>query len=68
MTASLRTCCSCGKKKTKQSLQRYVWKNEKVEPDPRQILLGRGVYCCKDGQCIELFFDKKKKWKRLFRL
>jgi hypothetical protein len=68
MTVPLRTCCSCGTKKPKYSLQRFVWNNEKVDIDLKQIKPGRGVYCCKDEQCFRLLFDKKKKWKRLFRL
>jgi predicted RNA-binding protein YlxR (DUF448 family) len=68
MTEPLRTCCSCGNKEPKHSLQRFVWKNEMVEADPRQVMPGRGVYCCKNEQCFRLLLDKKKKWKRLFRL
>jgi hypothetical protein len=68
MTVPLRTCCSCGTKKPKHSLQRFVWENEMVEPDPGQLKPGRGAYCCKNEQCFRLLLDKKKKWKRLFRL
>ena len=65
---AIRTCSSCGTKKPKDSLNRFVWLNEKVEPDPRQIQPGRGAYCCKDELCFRLLLDRKKKWKRLFRL
>ncbi len=68
MMVPTRTCSSCGTKKPKDLLYRFVWLNEMVEPDPRQIKPGRGAYCCKDEPCFRLLLDRKKKWKRLFRL
>jgi len=68
MTEAQRTCCSCGQKKPKLSLQRFVWKDGRILSDPEQILPGRGAYCCQDEQCSRRLLDGKKKWKRLFRL
>jgi len=68
MTEPQRICSSCGCKKPKLSLQRFVWKNGQVVSDPGQILPGRGAYCCENEQCRRLLLGGKKKWKRLFRL
>lgn len=68
MTKPERTCSSCGEKKQKYDLQRYVWDGEGVVEDLNQRLPGRGAYCCQNEHCLQLFLGKKKKWKRLFRL
>ncbi|MFW2365674.1 MAG: YlxR family protein [Desulforhopalus sp.] len=68
MSSPQRTCCVCKKKHQKKRLQRFVWRDNSVEADPQQSLPGRGAYCCQSDQCLQLFWQKKKKWKRLFRL
>ncbi|WP_228857256.1 YlxR family protein [Desulfomarina profundi] len=64
----VRTCTSCGKKKEKDRLLRYVWRDSGIVADQHQVLPGRGVYCCTNEKCVELLYKRKKKWKRLFRL
>ena len=64
----VRTCTSCGKKKEKDRLLRYVWRDSGIVADQHQVLPGRGVYCCTNEECVELLYKQKKKWKRLFRL
>jgi predicted RNA-binding protein YlxR (DUF448 family) len=52
----------------KYQLRRFVWREQGVEEDPGQKMTGRGAYCCMDEKCLQLFLQKRKKWKRLFRL
>jgi len=52
----------------KDQLNRFVWFDDTVQVDTEQRLEGRGAYCCKNEQCVEMFFKQKKKWRRLFRL
>ncbi len=62
-----RTCCICRKKLAKGDLLRFVWQQDGVVLDQRQILPGRGAYCCGE-KCAQLLLVSRKKWKRLFRL
>jgi predicted RNA-binding protein YlxR (DUF448 family) len=64
----VRTCTSCGKRKEKDRLFRYVWRAGSIVADRKQVLPGRGAYCCMDKGCVDLLQKRKKKWKRLFRL
>jgi predicted RNA-binding protein YlxR (DUF448 family) len=68
MSEPLRTCCACGLKTRKSNLLRFIWDGTTIVKDMRQTLSGRGAYSCKNEHCLQLFVQKKKKWKRLFRL
>ncbi|PID75854.1 MAG: hypothetical protein CSB23_01175 [Deltaproteobacteria bacterium] len=62
----IRRCCSCGVRREKSELLRFVWSEGGVQRDYRQILPGRGVFCCDDLSCLRVFEGKKRKWKQLF--
>ncbi|MBU1564669.1 MAG: DUF448 domain-containing protein [Proteobacteria bacterium] len=63
-----RTCISCGMKRPKQELCRFVWRDEMPMQDFQQSESGRGAYCCEGERCHQAFFKERKKWKRVFRL
>lgn len=63
-----RTCCACGEKTDKSKLKRFVWNGMTVVEDLDHTLPGRGAYCCINEHCLQVFLQKNKKWKRLFRL
>lgn len=68
VTAPVRTCCACGRKREKVELVRFVWQHGEIITDFRKILPGRGAYCCSDEKCLAMFMKQQKKWKRIFRL
>ncbi|WP_041916244.1 YlxR family protein [Desulfocapsa sulfexigens] len=69
-TLPVRTCIICRKKVAKDMLHRYVWQFKEATAvlDRQQRMSGRGVYCCKEGKCVEKFSSPKQVWKRAFRL
>ena len=66
----LRTCIVCGKRFVKQDLLRYVWGVESAEvvADCKQVMDGRGTYCCLDDNCKVQFFKRTKGLKRALRV
>ena len=59
----MRRCVACMDSKPKQDLQRIAYYEEKLTIDPTGKANGRGVYLCKNPECIE----KAKKRKALQR-
>lgn len=50
----LRTCAGCGKKKEKKELLRIIRTPEgKIEADLTGKKNGRGVYICRDPECLK---------------
>jgi len=67
-TASVRTCLGCGLKRSKQDLVRFILDSDgTLIQDDLARLAGRGAYCCKNKECIKLFFQGKKRLARAFR-
>ena len=66
----LRTCIVCRKRFVKQDLLRYVWDIESAEVvvDCKQVMVGRGAYCCLEDSCKEQFLKRTKGLKRAFRV
>ncbi|MBO4695110.1 MAG: YlxR family protein [Clostridia bacterium] len=56
--AFTRQCCACRCHKEKKELIRLVAKNGEVVIDVDSNIQGRGVYICKDANCIKI--AKKK--------
>lgn len=65
---AVRTCVSCGEKKEKKTLRRFVWRDDKPLWDQEAVMIGRGVYCCDTETCFDRLFTRQQKWKRFFRL
>ncbi|BDD87791.1 DUF448 domain-containing protein [Desulfofustis limnaeus] len=63
----IRTCVSCGRKAAKQELLRHIWSELGPVADARQLLPGRGAYCCDRDECRNRLYKDSKRWKRLFR-
>lgn len=65
-----RMCVACRERHPKSTLNRYVLRDTGeerpgLEPDPQQVLPGRGYYICNNEKCAERFkrfkgFGKKK--------
>jgi len=55
----IRTCVSCGVKKPKEELLRFVMEDDLCE-DNRQVRHGRGAYVCRDEKCRETGIKKYK--------
>ncbi|RUM41611.1 MAG: DUF448 domain-containing protein [Desulfocapsa sp.] len=66
----LRTCIVCRKRFVKQELMRYVWDVESAEVvvDCKQVMAGRGAYCCPDDSCKVQFLKRTKGLKRALRV
>lgn len=56
--APVRTCVSCGAKKNKYELVRFVM-DENISEDERQIRHGRGAYVCSNDKCRETGLKNK---------
>ena len=48
----IRTCLACGKRAPQGELLRLALTDDKVRPDPRRRLPGRGVYLCPAPACL----------------
>lgn len=59
MKKTIRTCVSCGVKKEKSELIRFVL-DETVQMDVKQCREGRGAYLCGDEKCMDIGLNKKK--------
>lgn len=46
-----RTCVACGRRRPQAELLRLAWVQDRLEPDPRRRLPGRGAYVCLSAQC-----------------
>lgn len=65
---AVRSCVSCGEKKPKQDLKRFVWRDGAPLFDAHFVLEGRGAYCCKEESCVKMFAKQHKRYRRIFRL
>ena len=63
----VRTCRGCGRKFAKKNLVRFCLAGKEVVVDPEAKAQGRGAYCCRDRNCLELFIKNKKRVSRAFR-
>lgn len=48
-----RRCIGCMESKDKNTLIRIAWSEEKLSVDPTGKANGRGVYLCKNHDCME---------------
>jgi predicted RNA-binding protein YlxR (DUF448 family) len=55
----VRTCVSCGTKKPKAELIRFVM-HEGICRDEKQIKHGRGAYVCINDECAKTGLEKNK--------
>ena len=55
----MRKCLGCMESKTKDSLIRIAWYEGRLSVDPTGKAKGRGVYLCKNRECIEMARKKK---------
>ena len=55
----MRKCLGCMESKNKDSLIRIAWYEGKLTVDPTGKAKGRGVYLCKNSECIETARKKK---------
>jgi predicted RNA-binding protein YlxR (DUF448 family) len=62
-----RTCIVCHGKFFKKDLVRYVWKDSGLCADSKQVMAGRGSYCCNSDTCrVEALSERRVK--QVFRL
>jgi hypothetical protein len=64
----VRTCRACGRKAGKNELARWAAANGEIVADSGGNLPGRGVYCCKGGECAARLLKNEKKLHKLLRL
>ena len=64
----LRTCIVCHGKLDKKDLVRFVWKDAGPLVDRKQVMAGRGGYCCNRDTCLSQVALSEKRLKRAFRL
>ena len=64
----MRTCVSCGAKRNKKEMVRFVLSQDK-EPvrDDTGHRAGRGAYACRAPSCVETLTDRRR-LERIFRL
>ena len=64
----MRTCVSCGAKRNKKEMVRFVLSQDK-EPvrDDTGHRAGRGAYACRAASCVETLMDRRR-LERMFRL
>lgn len=59
-----RMCVICRRRFHKMALMRFISDTEgKTKADPRQLLPGRGYYCCSDPLCLAKFASYRPKKK-----
>jgi len=60
----VRTCVICKEKGSKYSMQRFVIQKDTIFFDEKNVLDGRGYYCCDKEKCkdsLDLWIKKAKK-------
>lgn len=57
----VRTCLGCGVKVNKTELVRFVVFDGCLAVDGKQVVPGRGAYCCRKIQCYHRFVKQRKK-------
>ena len=59
----------CGRKKAKNELLRFSLNAQgRLVVDSNGIMLGRGVYCCNEQDCFNIFLKNKRKVSKALRL
>ncbi|MBU0483992.1 MAG: YlxR family protein [Proteobacteria bacterium] len=66
----IRTCLGCGAEKNKKNLWRLTLNKDDgvITWDTKNLLGGRGVYCCPDRVCVHRLLKNKKRLTRAFRV
>ena len=62
----LRRCVGCMESKPKETLTRFVIRNDEIVPDPAAILPGRGFYLDRSEECFRKAV-KRKAFQRLLK-
>lgn len=60
----IRTCVICKEKGHKKNFQRFVIQDGMICYDNKQVIPGRGYYCCSKNSCresLEIWIKKQKK-------
>ena len=55
----MRRCIGCMESKDKNQLIRIAWYEGRLTVDPTGRAKGRGVYLCRNGECMKLARKKK---------
>lgn len=55
----IRTCIGCRKKDNKHNLIRMILNNNQIILDPNQKLQGKGIYLCKNEECLDKILKNK---------
>jgi hypothetical protein len=63
-----RTCLGCRRVREKNELIRFAVVENKLTPDIKRRLGGRGVYLCPEKSCIEEAYKRSGSFKRAFAL
>ena len=64
----MRTCVSCGAKRGKKEMLRFVLGHDKqLVRDDSGLRAGRGAYACKLSSCIETLMNRRH-FERVFRV
>jgi predicted RNA-binding protein YlxR (DUF448 family) len=57
----VRTCVSCGAKRSKKEMLRFVLSQDRqLHRDDSGHEAGRGAYACKGSSCIEALVNRKR--------
>jgi predicted RNA-binding protein YlxR (DUF448 family) len=64
----VRTCVSCGAKRSKKEMIRFVLGQDKrLVRDDSGRRAGRGAYACRVSSCIEMLMNRKR-FEKVFRI
>lgn len=55
----IRTCLGCRCKKSQKDLIRIAYRQGKMQVDPAGKAPGRGMYLCREGNCLDAAFKNK---------
>lgn len=57
----VRTCVSCGAKRSKKEMLRFILSQDKrLHRDDSGHVAGRGAYACRESSCIEALVNRKR--------
>ena len=54
----MRRCIACRESKPQDELMRFTW-DEGLRADGQKPANGRGIYLCRDGECIDMAVTRK---------
>jgi predicted RNA-binding protein YlxR (DUF448 family) len=64
----VRTCVSCGAKRSKKEMLRFVLgQNKHLVRDDSGLRAGRGAYTCRVSSCIETLMNRRR-FEKVFRV